>query len=739
METLQLQLHALEAKLKLKRLQQKKHRGVSSNLELEKEGVASIKSARKENVPPQSQRQHSLERSALARRNISRDFQIPVSPQRKHQAVEEARSPGRVLLGIDKGLKGKNISLRRAPGDQAQNEDPFLSNLPPSARSRNLGQSQKSTAQLQNQLDKPKSFSARIAESRQVDKDRDKRAASLRKQQSTGFGLQQEQIQSAARRAESLERQKHHESRKGAVEFSRAQILEAANRPESRLIRRSNTASTLNRIQKRGNTSNDVWQNPNAEPEAPKLSRTTSNTSKQRARSQSPPKKSAEDISPSANLSTSDTHFEFFSSLHLAKRLLPHDLLTKTFSQKSILRLPDLLGAVKSPDYSLPEDLEADYVVLAVIASKSCPLTHKDAQKTNNSSKRTATSTITEAAESEQNTKGKYMVITLTDLKWTVDLYLFTTAFTRFWKLDPGTVVALLNPSIMPPPPGKTDTGRFSLTLNSSDDTVLEIGTSRDLGWCKSVKKDGKPCTSWIDKRHTEFCEFHIDRVIERTRRGRMEVQGMSAPFAPGGRKSGRTGFFSDKKRGDGKSSKVDGFAKEGPQYDRSSGSTYFVAPMLPGRSAAQLLDADGAIERGGSREERTRRRLAALEKEKEIARKLGEGGNGAGSEYLRLRNGDSKAYRGHGTGMDMDEPVDATSLGLRGNKAKEVHLSPIKKRKAGVFEGVPSARKKTRFMTERGIREAGRESLGVAGEEGDAGEGQKGDDDDDDDELEVV
>ncbi len=345
------------------------------------------------------------------------------------------------------------------------------------------------------------------------------------------------------------------------------------------------------------------------------------------------------------------------------------------------------------------------------------------------------------------------MILTLTDLKWTLDLYLFSTSYTRFWKLTPGTLVALLNPTIMPPPPGKIDTGRFSLTLSSSDDTVLEIGRSRDLGWCSSIRKDGAPCGSWVDVRHTSVCEFHVDRVIERTRSARMEVAGMSAPFAPGGRRGGRTGHFggSHGKRKHQENAfetpKGDGFyAREGPQYDRDSHSTYFMAPSaIPGRSAAQLLDAEGfQLDRGGgSKEERTRKRLAEREREEDIARKLGQGGKGAGSEYLRLRQNavDEKA----GTLVDgmteAEEFVDAASLGLKRNRAGEVLLSPLKKRKVvlqGMVERVGSERKKTtRFVTERGIRVAGRESLGREQVVGRLEGGE--DDEDDEDGLDVV
>jgi len=85
---------------------------------------------------------------------------------------------------------------------------------------------------------------------------------------------------------------------------------------------------------------------------------------------------------------------------------------------------------------------------------------------------------------------------------------------------------------------------------------------------------------------------------------------------------------------------------------------------------------------------------------------------------------------------------VDARTLGLGGNKAREVLLSPVRKRKAvgvGLGNMVEEAdigterkRKKARFVTGEGIKVAGRESgggdvwLDAAGEE-------------DDDELDIV
>ena len=708
-ETLQLKLAAIEAKLKLKRLQQKKNKiaAPTSDADIENGGKDQI--SRKENLPPSSQNRGPDRKVPSVQLQSHMDVQIPVSPQRKQVMAEEARSPGRVLLGIDKGLKGKNISLRRPQGPQAKDEDPFRSTAHLGSVPKSIGLSRRSIVSHSDQSNRPESFSEKIARTRQEDKARKEKADKLHRKKSLGFGVQQQEIdafRTAADTAEqATERQSKHDSQVASSEFSRDEVLKAVNKPDGGLIQRRNSSTNVRRTGAQGKSPNNVWVNPNTQPEMLKPSLPASNDSRKRARSPSPEPKASDPPSREPSPGTSASLFEPFSSLHLSKRLLPHNFLTGTFSEKHIFLLPSLLGTVKSPEFLLPDVLEPDHVVLAIIASKSSPLNHKGAHKATNAE---STSTA-EAADSQQNTNGKYMVLTLTDLKWTVDLFLFATGYTRFRKLIPGTVVALLNPDIMPPPSGRADTGRFSLKLASSDDTVLEIGTSRDLGWCKSVRKDGKPCGSWIDKRHTEFCEFHVDVVVERTRQGRMEVQGMSAPFAPGGRRRGRTGHLGDNIRGK-KPARDDGFAREGAQYDRGSASRYFVAPSVPGFSAAQLLDAEGGIERGGSKEDRIRKRLAEREKENEIAKKLGEGGNGAGSEYLRVRAGGEASAKN--ADPEAADPVDATSLGLLGNRAGNVHLSPIKKkRKLGAL-GVGSS-KKTRFVTDRGIKEAGRDSFG--------------------------
>ncbi|CAO1601727.1 MAG: hypothetical protein LQ349_000088 [Xanthoria aureola] len=735
-ETLRLRLQALEAKLKLKQLRQKKNKAVS--------GDSDVENQRPRNPEPPSRSETTTgaagERAWLKLGKAPRlakgvrPVQVPASPPRKNVPVELPKSPGRVLLGIDKGLKGKNVSLRKPPvikSSHHESDDPFLEDA---LRHRASGQQSTPCGSSRHQealVSKPIGFSERIANIRQEDKDRRERTRKLETQRSTGFGIVKEELDRLKTLADEEVKVEAASGPRSSAKpsFSRQEILQATWKADGGLAHGATGRKVITRRKE--------FNNPNASPGFVKSSKPPSRSS-----SVSPPPTKNKSTASRKPTSPDDSLFEPFSSFHLTKRLVPHDSLTKTLSGKSILLLPNALGTVKAPEYCFRDDLEADVVILAAIASKSSPLSHKDAHKTIDkaSTKEDSRSSLTEAAESEANARGKYMALTLTDLKWTLDLYLFTTAFTRFRKLTPGTVVAILNPAIMPPPPHNPHNNRFSLTLSSSDDTILEIGTSRDLGWCSSVKRDGKQCDAWIDKRHTSFCEFHVDTQVEKTRRGRMEVNGMSVPFAPGGKKGGRTGYWGGGKvkvnsrhmpernyekycSGGGGGPNL---VPEGRQYDRINKTTFYVGAAPTGafgQSAASLLDGDALAERG-AKEERTRKRLAERERETEIARRLGERGNGMGGEYLKIRHENpSTAERvsstqGGTVSQEAREPVDAAALGLKGNKAADVQLSPLRKKRrlAGAME--EGGRKKTRFLTEGGIKEAGRESLGVAADQ---------------------
>jgi len=718
-ETLQLQLQEIQARLKLKKLQKKSKQSSDTEYESTKVESAQVKRSNSVATNRAQSRLAGLREERLERSKSQTSVHVPVSPVRRARPPEPQRSPGRVLLGIDKGLKGSDVSLKRAPSLRRKDEPrdrlagPFLQRPVSQAAgyASRVGQSSRNVSQSQE--DRPKSFSERMAAVRSQETERQERELRIKKNRSTAFDIDHKQMQNFKETAVELP-----PAPREAPSFSRDEVLNSYHKPASNMAR-SKTMPDLRSAMR--NSSNPL-----------DTTATASARSDSRASLDVPPKRGAKaEVSPRDVSECEASQFEPYSSTHLTKRIIPHQVLTRTLTGKKTFLIPDLLRTVKGPDFSGP-DIEEDLVVFGIIASKSEPKAHQNQM-------------------SKNQKKGKFMVMKLTDLKWELDLFLFDSAFEKFWKMTPGTIIAILNPLFMPPPRGKADTGKFSLTLNSDADTILEIGSARDLGFCKSVKRDGKTCDTWVDKRHTEFCDYHVNETLKKTHAARMEVNTMNfGKGSYGSRKMNSKNMtgHSDRLRKDEEEKKT--------RYDKESHSQIYIGK----RSTVNMLDDvdfdPDAFHRGSTKEERMTRRLLEQEKERELQRKLSEMGNGLGADYMK--KGRSSQLDPSSSISNAEPPPDATSLGLLSGKAKDVALSPVKRKRANTAsisaamgwgsnltkelsrmkngESLQPVKKKTRFVTEKGIREAGRESFG--GEVAKAAANDL-DEDDDDDDLDIV
>lgn len=702
-ETLQLKLQAIEAKLRIKALQKKKAAGNDETDIARSSSRASTATG--------------LRRTEIVRPQV--DVQIPHSPVRIRRAPEEQRSPARVILGIDKGLTARDVSLKR-PGTGMS------------------GRLSRANSSRGPETPKIKSFSERIAESRNKEKEREEIETKLEQRRSRGFGL-------------------------SAIEGLRDR---PASRAESSLSAGTKSSQGMPppAMKSLGGPFNRSSVDLRGPPTPrPGLTRAPSSDTSRPPSSGSRPSSSGFSSTPAATKyaeisqrdnSADSASFESFSGLHLKSREMQHNVVTRTLEGKMVLTIPQLLKTVKAPDYD-PPDWENDYVVLGVICSKSTPLTSKNAAKDQSKG--------TEERGTDQN--GKFMVLRLTDMKWELDLFLFDTGFSQFWKLPIGTLIAILNPDIMPP--RNRDTGKFSLKLTSSDDTILELGTARDLDFCHAQRKDGKNCEQWIDSRKTEYCEFHVQLQVEKAKKGRMEVNTMTGFGNGPGRGGGKFGMFGG--RG---GPKGDELKREGRFHDRELHETVYIAPA-PGGSA-RMIDRDRqSWEGGANREDRFRRQLAEKEKERELAKKLGTMGDGStGGDYMKLKGANTQNLPARGytssqgsTGVKPDKPIEDFSSLLNRTSA-DVSLAPVKRKRTastksstasvpvgwgfkygripspkkdmasaflGTREASPVKKRARLLLPEKGIREPGRESLGGF----DIGLIAAMDDDDDD--LEVV
>ena len=711
-ETLQLQLREIQARLKLKRLQKKVAQTSERKDEINR--VGSIALSRASSVAPSRAQSRIFERreEQLQRSKSQSHIHIPVSPIKRAHGKQLPGSPQRVLLGIDKGVKASDISLKRVPNSRKEDSSqqttilgPFLQRTASQTSSRVYG-----PASIND--DRPLSFNERMAALKEKDKDSLDRELRIKSNRSRAFDIDHAKL--ATYKDEAVE---YPDAPRDAPDFSRDEVLNSYNNPNGNPPRSISTPVFQTALRKPSNTIDTATAAMHTV-----LTKAGNIPQRRAAKLQN---------DPSELTDAEATQFEPYSSLHLSKRIIPHKELARTLTGKKHFVIPDLLRIVRGPDFFGPQ-VEEDIVVFAIVAQKSEPRSH---------------------AQNGQNDKrGKYMVMGMTDLKWELDLFLFDSAFEKFWKLTVGTIIAILNPAFMPPPRGRAETGKFSLSLNSNANTVLEIGTARDLGFCKTIKKDGKTCTAWVDKRHTEFCDFHVNETLQKTHAKRMEVNSMNFGFKANGERKynsrDMTGRFKRQK---------DAEEARKTRYDIDSHSQIFIGK----RSTANLLDDSDfdpdAFHRGNTKEERMNRRILEQERERELEKKLAGMGNGAGADYARKRVA-SQQVDLDSSSQDAEPPPDAAALGLLDGQAKDVQLSPIKRKRSHTTsssaamgwggnlskelgrmkngESLQPIKKKTRFVTEKGIREAGRESFG-----GDAMKVVTSnlDDNDDDDDLEII
>ncbi|KAJ7456966.1 hypothetical protein FB451DRAFT_1407015 [Mycena latifolia] len=184
-------------------------------------------------------------------------------------------------------------------------------------------------------------------------------------------------------------------------------------------------------------------------------------------------------------------------------------------------------------------------------------------------------------------------------------------AFEEMTELKEGDVVALLNPRVLKPFQRSADkphptTNILAITPESAS-SIMIIGRSKDLGLCGAVKRDGKVCGSWCDRRLSDVCEWHVQYAVEQRRAGRPE-------FSVG--TSGMSTTAVRKRKPD-----YDPRRKWGlkPLDESSSGATYVVAGhIVNGAAGTDLRDSMYISESiGREGQAKARRKLAGREDER--------------------------------------------------------------------------------------------------------------------------
>ncbi|XP_065673632.1 protein MCM10 homolog isoform X2 [Hydra vulgaris] len=183
-----------------------------------------------------------------------------------------------------------------------------------------------------------------------------------------------------------------------------------------------------------------------------------------------------------------------YSGIVISKPKLSSAVIEQRMAGKKIIKCSNIQATMKNGD------IEGDWVTVGVIV-------HKTASK--------------------QSANGKnFSVWRLSDLgvgteNKTVGLFLFGEVYKEHWKTQVGTVIALLNPSIMKQEKGQ----EVSISLDNPK-KLMEIGIAKDLGTCKGIRKsDGKQCVMHVNRQYGDYCEYHVQRALNKAKAGRMELQ----------------------------------------------------------------------------------------------------------------------------------------------------------------------------------------------------------------------
>ncbi|KAL2315556.1 DNA replication licensing factor mcm10 [Schizosaccharomyces pombe] len=301
-----------------------------------------------------------------------------------------------------------------------------------------------------------------------------------------------------------------------------------------------------------------------------------------------------------------------YSRQAIVIRYISDEVAKENIGGNQVYLIHQLLKLVRAPKFEAPE--VDNYVVMGIVASNS--------------------------GTRETVNGNKYCMLTLTDLKWQLECFLFGKAFERYWKIQSGTVIALLNPEVLKPK--NPDIGRFSLKLDSEYDVLLEIGRSKHLGYCSSRRKSGELCKHWLDKRAGDVCEYHVDLAVQRSMSTRTEFASSTATMhEPRARREKR-------------------FRGQGFQ-GYFAGEKYSAIP----NAVAGLYDAEDAVQTERERKERYKKQRAQAEREREILVRL--------SKRRCASSSSSSNSNNLSTGMPM-RTLGHQYLNLQGSGVKNLH-----------------------------------------------------------------
>ncbi|KAM7439404.1 minichromosome maintenance-related protein [Porites harrisoni] len=195
---------------------------------------------------------------------------------------------------------------------------------------------------------------------------------------------------------------------------------------------------------------------------------------------------------------------EKFSGLRIVNPLISSVVMEKRMEGRKMVKISQIPTKIKGNN-----DIDGDWVTIGVLVQKLPPKTSSNGK----------TYGIWKLSDLGANTTNEF-----------VALFLFGDVYKEHWKTTEGSVVALLNASILPAK--EKNSHDLALTLDNAKKLMM-MGISKDLGKCKDVRRsDNRSCGNFVNRQHGEFCEYHIQAAYKKMQSQRMECQAGYAPSA---------------------------------------------------------------------------------------------------------------------------------------------------------------------------------------------------------------
>lgn len=188
----------------------------------------------------------------------------------------------------------------------------------------------------------------------------------------------------------------------------------------------------------------------------------------------------------SSTLATKDVYSDPFFGIRIVSPLISSAELRDRMTGKIAVTV----SRVKS--HIISDNVHNDWVIAGVLINKS---------------------------DTKTSQKGSpYCIWKMSDLSddlRTVTIFLFNNAYKQLWKTVTGSAIGILNPNVLE---SRDNIDQATLTIDNPQRLMI-LGRSKDMGRCKSVKKNGDRCTAIVNVGRCEYCVYHVKREYKKCSR----------------------------------------------------------------------------------------------------------------------------------------------------------------------------------------------------------------------------